>query len=518
MAKARAAYHKNTVNNAANEFARTHLRPSSGIPSQKKSYVERKEEVFRKDRFLSATSPSHEDEKVESRLFALQEVLQRPRPTRFDVARWKKYRQHTVDFLAEYYPNTDLAKLCTWIEENGRPEGKAPLSAARIFLAMQEMFSETEISSDFEMRKLMKALAFGFLHIHSSYYFKISIRPDVCLHRKMLIPMLLFAQTHPRSFFVNFDFSFVYQNEFSPSAWVSLAMQNADLVDAKPGKGPRMSICEFITRYGILQHPDGRSAGQTFMENEIITAEIVKDCIKRGCEAIVAHPLVKSGAQPFLLIDNARVQTTKPPNFINPRDMNVSDGGKNRVEMNLIGLRGIRSVLEEHGRWKEGMLADEARSVLWKSKMVQSQMTEVEGICRNFGVVLLYNCKAHPWLAMIEQYWRWLKKDLMDLLSIKQIQEKHLQLVDIMMSGSLEAKSRCEKWFSRSLKYTKYYACGGLDVVRAREMEHLDLDSLGPSVARARFSSFEEMTNEAHDANWIAICGKRYEAVAEYWE
>jgi hypothetical protein len=334
----------------------------------------------------------------------------------------------------------------------------------------------------------------------------------------MLIPMLLLAQTHPRSFFVNFDFSFVYQNEFSPSAWVSLAMQNADLVDAKPGKGPRMSICEFITRYGILQHPDGRSAGQTFMENEIITAEIVKDCIKRGCEAIVSHPLVKSGAQPFLLIDNARVQTTKPPNFINPRDMNVSDGGKNRVEMNLIGLRGLRSVLEEHGRWKEGMLADEARSVLWKSKMVQSQMTEVEEICRNYGVVLLYNSKAHPWLAMIEQYWRWLKKDLMDLLSIKQIQEKHLQLVDIMMSGSLEAKSRCEKWFSRSLKYTKYYACGGLDVVRAREMEHLDLDSLGPSVARARFSSFEEMTNEAHDANWIAICGKRYEAVAEYWE
>ena len=111
--------------------------------------------------------------------------------------------------------------------------------------------------------------------------------------------MLLLAQTHPRSFFVNFDFSFVYQNEFSPSAWVSLAMQNGDFVDAKPGKGPRMSICEFITRYGILKHPDGRSAGQTFMENEIITAEIVKDCIKRGCEAIVAHPLVKSGASRF---------------------------------------------------------------------------------------------------------------------------------------------------------------------------------------------------------------------------
>jgi hypothetical protein len=380
------------------------------------------------------------------------------------------------------------------------------------------MFSKSEIFSEFEMRKLMKALAFRFLHLHCSYYVRISSRADVILHRSKLVPELLLAMTDPRAFFVNFDFSFAYQNEFSPNAWISLARKDADLVDSKPGKGPRFSFCEFISRTGIIRHPDGKSAGSTFPHNEMITADIVRDCIRRGCVGIKNHPTVQKGAQPFLLIDNARVQATKKPSFINPKDMNVSDAGKNRVEMDQIGYKGLKSVLSEHGRWVDGMSKCEAEAVMWASKMVQSQLTNVEEICKEYGIILIYNAKAHPWFAMIEKFWRWLKRQLRDLLSLEEIRANYDKFVENFMSNDTECMNRCEKWFQQTLKYVQYYACGGRDVVREADMRHLDLSEIGNSCPRNRFSSMDMMMTEAHDANWIAICGKKFQPTPEFWE
>jgi hypothetical protein len=405
-----------------------------------------------------------------------------------------------------------------WVDENALREGKAPLSAHEILLQVRNDYPDTEISSEFEIRQLLKAVAFRFVHIHSSYYTKISLREDVVLHRKLMIPILLMTMTDPRCFLVNFDFSFIYQNQFSKSAWASLTRENSDMIDAKPGKGPRISTCEFISRDGVLRHPDGKSAGTKFTKNEVITADIVKECIKRGCEAITDHPRVVKGSQPFLFIDNARVQTTKPSTFINPNDMNLSDGGENRVEMDVIGNKGLRSVLTDMARWKAGMRLQEARELLWSSSLVQSQLTMIEEICRENGIILIYNAKAHPWFAMIEKLWRWLKYQLENLLSLSEINKKYDDLIENMMSEDPVCRKKCEKWFTITLKYVQYYACGGTKVVRERDMRHLDLTDIGDPVPRARYSSFENMLITTHDANWIAICGKRYKRVAEYWK
>lgn len=107
-----------------------------------------------------------------------------------------------------------------------------------------------------------------------------------------------------------------------------------------------------------------------------------------------------------MIIDGARTNTTKPPGYINPSEMNLSDCGVNRVPMNEIGLKGLKTVLEERGHWERKMTKAMAEEELWQSKMVQRQLTEIEIMCKRKNICCIYNPKAHPWLAPIEKWWR----------------------------------------------------------------------------------------------------------------
>ena len=83
---------------------------------------------------------------------------------------------------------------------------------------------------------------------------------------------------------------------------------------------------------GLLRHPDGmnsyifhplslpyltclgKSAGTSLAANAIVDAEKALECIRRGCEAIKAHPAVRDlGLIPVLQIDGARTNTKKQP-------------------------------------------------------------------------------------------------------------------------------------------------------------------------------------------------------------
>lgn len=76
--------------------------------------------------------------------------------------------------------------------------------------------------------------------------------------------------------------------------------------------------------------------------------------------------------------------------------MNLSDEGKNRPVMKGIGLRGLESVLKNRNLWCKGMLLKDARDIMWEQPDVKAQMTRIEQLCYNNGVVLLYEPKAHP--------------------------------------------------------------------------------------------------------------------------
>ena len=76
--------------------------------------------------------------------------------------------------------------------------------------------------------------------------------------------------------------------------------------------------------------------------------------------------------------------------------MNASDGGKNRPNMRLIGVHGLRTVLTAMGQNINGMLVEDMQKLLWECSIVQEQLTTLERLCRERGVILIYNPKSPP--------------------------------------------------------------------------------------------------------------------------
>lgn len=76
--------------------------------------------------------------------------------------------------------------------------------------------------------------------------------------------------------------------------------------------------------------------------------------------------------------------------------MNRSDGGRNRPNMDHVGLAGLDRVLAAMGRNTQGLNIEECRQMLWECSVVRSQLNEIEVACRRHGVVVLYQPKSPP--------------------------------------------------------------------------------------------------------------------------
>ena len=523
--EAEARQHESRVQAArrarADQYAIEMLRPISGVPSRKRSY-ENVGEISPSP--PSAPSPLKrprrqiDDTPFMNRLEMIKSRLVDKKPTRFKYKSWKEYRNESLEALQPYYPNTNLRLVVSWIEMNSKPVGSKPLSALRILTSLKVKFPNTEIATQEEMASLMKALGFKWGHLHSSYYVRISRRFDVICHRHECIPILHEFMTNRKYFYVNTDWSFEYENEISKYAWISLAQEESDLVESKPGKGKRFSFCEFISLSGILRHADGKSAGTILTWNQTLTSEDILKTMRRGLEAIANHPEVKDkGRVPVLHLDGARNQTTKDSDYIDPNVMNLSDGGANRVSMKGIGMKGLQRVLAENKQWVDGMRLKEARDRMWASRLVRDQLSQIEKLGQEFGVIIIYNPKAHPWLAFIEQLWRWIKDKLQNLLHMAEITKKYEELIAEFMDGKEWALAKCQKWFNLSLKYVEYYSRGGEDIVKDRDMRVLDLSTMGRLTRKPKFTTTEEARKETHNANFILFRGKQFQPVGAYW-
>jgi transposase len=249
-----------------------------------------------------------------------------------------------------------------------------------------------------------------------------------------------------------------------------------------------------------------------------VDAAKVLQCVERGLDAMVANRSVSvDGLIPVLNIDGARTNTTKPVGFINPSQMNLSDGGANRVAMDGIGVKGLKTVLEENGKWARKMTKVEAEELLWQSKMVQKQLTEIELMCKRRNIACTYNPKAHPWFAPVEKWWRYSKCLLENSANYEEMKVGYQSLVKLSLNHNPEIVSKCENWFNLSLKYAEYYARGGSDIIREHEMKRRDLSDMPPPGARYRFRDIKTLFEDIHNINWILIRGKYYQEVQEYW-
>jgi hypothetical protein len=454
------------------------------------------------------------------RLTALQTRLLETDPPKLSPQDWQVYRDKSLHVLQPHYPNTNLRELYQWICQNAHLKGKQRLSASEILKHVKEWAPNTEIGSLEELRYLMKALSIRWSNLHSSYYIKISTRFDVVEHLKAFIPLAQMCFEDHRIYLVASDCSYLNENTYSNMAWCSRAEPNGDLIDAKPGTGRRINMMEFLDRDGLVRHPDGKSAGTIFGIGETQDSKEILRGLRRGLEAI-RHKADSNGIRlVVLLLDGAKNQKTLPKNAINPSTMNLTDGGKNRVEMKSIGFRGLQSVLTEHNQWPpEGLYLPEARAKLFQWSGFLAQLTEVEALCREFNIILIYNPKAHPWNNPIEKFWRLTKYATQDLLDLSLIRAKYETLVEEFLHGGENVQHRCQKWFAASLKFIHYYARGQTEFVRESKMKQLDLDSLGQvQYPPARPGSSRELETSIHAANNILLLGKKLPQNFKKWD
>lgn len=322
-----------------------------------------------------------------------------------------------------------------------------------------------------------------------------------------------------RVYFAVADASFLYENSFSNEAWCSRAEPDGDLIDAKPGKGRRYNMMEFLDKEGLLTHPDGHSAGTFFGTSQTQDSREFLRGLERGCEAIAAKATASGGKVAVLLIDGARTQKTMPGDAISPGDMNLSDGGKNRKPMRLIGMKGLQTVLTENRKWPDyGLSLPNARRLMFQWSTFLAQLTEAEEVCRRHNIILLYNPKAHPWMNPIEKNWRLSKYRTQDLLDLDLIKAEYMRLQGEFMSGNPDARRKCQKWFDLSLKYVHFYARGQTEFVRESKMKSLDLARYGSlQVAPSRVGNMVELQGSIHAANNILMLGKKYPVDFHRW-
>lgn len=218
-------------------------------------------------------------------------------------------------------------------------------------------------------------------------------------------------------------------------------------------------------------------------------------------------------------MDGARTQKTMPAGAINPRKMNISDGGKNRAAMRGVGTAGLRTVLIREKKWPPGGLSlVAARSLLCKWHVVRDQLTEAEELCRANNILLAYIPKAHPWLNPIEHYWRLVKSELQDVLDIDDIRQHYLEIALRFTQAAERERTKCSNWCALAHQYWQYYARGEEKFIRESDFKRFDLDSLpSPSVAPLRLHVMEDKAKLIHDINLILIQGKKYPLGEEPW-
>src|ERR1700733_4903977 len=96
-----------------------------------------------------------------------------------------------------------------------------------------------------------------------------------------------------------------------------------------------------------------------------------------------------------------------------------------RAPKQVIGTRGYESMLTELGLWRDGMRRAEAQQLMWDSEPVRAQLTILEKLYRDNGIILLYEPKAHPIFSAIEArippalpFWSKITRTMLQIVSL----------------------------------------------------------------------------------------------------
>jgi hypothetical protein len=97
-----------------------------------------------------------------------------------------------------------------------------------------------------------------------------------------------------------------------------------------------------------------------------------------------------------------------------------------------------------------------------------------------------------------------------DSLKFARLRERYAALQQQFREGSEAARTEFKKYFDRTRKFTTYYARGGLGWMRERDIARVDFSTLRRTVKHYPIRTFEELSQKAHDLNWVVFQGKHF--------
>lgn len=445
------------------------------------------------------------------------------KPRRYDYKAWGRRRDVAVKKLAPLFPDIDFAAFCDEVNRiaiRNTDHGMKNLSAFELLAELKSLFPSLP-SLVADLRLLFKCLCFDWLKTHSAYYDAIFDRKDIVAHRKLFCPLWRYLLNSPEVFLAVGDGSHQHQNERNSHGWIDKTKKNGDEVPSGAGLGARVNYWTFLTPFGVLEDKNKQSVTTITETGSIMDGDDIISFIEKGAKAMAEHPLAKRKIK-VMSIDGAIINKMFPSTSIVPSNMNASDGGKNRVSMDSIGIAGLRRVLAAMGKDADAdqLHVEDLRRLLWESDVVRAQLTAAEAKAAEYGVILIYTPKSPPRFSICEPFFRWQKRQLQNLFEVDLIRNKISETDSSFLISNINItnKAHLTKWLKNSLKYAEYFAKGGDENVRENDMTKVDLNKVGhhlPPLILVRNS--QELSYYIHESNWVLIRGKHYPLEPAPW-
>lgn len=102
------------------------------------------------------------------------------------------------------------------------------------------------------------------------------------------------------------------------------------------------------------------------------------------------------------------------------------------------------------------------------------------------------------------------KAETDNVFDSKEKRDLYIALRARYLAGSADGSKVFDKYFARVDKCASYYARGGLEYLRDRDVAGLRFSNLRLVPAMTHFTDFEDLSQKAHTLNWILIRGKHY--------
>lgn len=170
-------------------------------------------------------------------------------------------------------------------------------------------------------RRFLKDLGFKWASIKNGYYRLVFIRPDVVAHRQLFSPLLLALMQRPDRFLVIFgDASHCNENDISSHGWICEYDADHRFKKIGAGKGRRLNLYNWISRFGLIKSGGGEDAGTMQVSQSTLNQDAI---VAIGQRLIDALKEKNDDRIIVVILDGATNQKVLPADSIDPQNVRL---------------------------------------------------------------------------------------------------------------------------------------------------------------------------------------------------